>query len=631
MAYDERSISRNPGLKMVRANPQVFIGIPNSLGLFQCLKEVGDNATDEAAAGYGDVVTVTMLNGTCYVSDQGRGIPVKPHPDDPRKRSTLTLIMTELATGGKQKGKTAYKHSIGTHGMGVSITNALSESFEVWTHRGKAWYYQAFSKGAPKFAKPKRSSPPKVPMLKSVYQPAAHPAGTLIKFTPDLSVFKPNSHLDPNVVCDWLSISAYFNPNVKFVFYSKPTGPKVFHHPEGLRAFHDDILVKLKAEAIGDAFFVGTDTVSVMAQWSSAEDEHSYSFVESSSTPDGGEHVRGFNSAVADALSPYAGARSKFKVDDLRAGLVSVVNIRLNSPEFSSQTKEKLITTEARKMVYDAVSEPLKRFFKDHKKLAKEIISRAVSVSAATARFKLSKQAASKLQAAKGGRVRMPEKLAVSDTRNNSERELYLCEGDSAAGTIKDARDRHYQEVLALSGKILNLYRLTPTKIAKAMTDNAPIFNILKSIGYNPESADPVKELRVGKIILLSDSDDDGYHIQVLLLALFSRLMPKVFDLGMIYVVDAPLFMTFYNNRRYYGADLEAVQSQLPKKAKANITRIKGWGEIGPEPMREIACDPKVRKLRRITASSKADVSTFKDFMGPDSGFRKAMFGLGEL
>jgi DNA gyrase/topoisomerase IV subunit B len=624
--YDADSIDVNLGLDVVRKTPQIYLGNPDSDGVLHCVQEPIDNVFDECLQPEVKnkfVGVVVDRDGFIWVYDAARGIPVETHKVT--KISTLTTIMTTLSSGGKMRtGKGAsYEKTGGIHGMGVSITNAMSASMEVWTYR-KKWYYQKFAKGKP-ITKVEQRKPPRIP--DAPRKLAERDCGTIIKFIPDFSVFDRGAKLRVKHLQRRLELSAYLHPKVK-VYYSSDGERQVFHQPNGLHAYLENLLDKNKAEAVGKVFEFSSGDINIAMVWSNIIDELNTSYVNGINTTEGGTHISGLNKILGEVLLPFKPKRAEYRTEDLREGLICIMNLRIDNPRFGGQTKAKLVTPEAADLVAEKLREPLKKFFAANRNYARSIIDRAVDVRKALQELTISKKAASNLRTMKKGKLMLPAKLKASLTKDPSKRELFLVEGDSAGGTAADARDKQYQEVLPLFGKMLNVYRATSDKIF----GNQPILDIMQAIGFDPNKKDPFDKLRVDKVMLLADSDSDGDHINLLMSTAIYKLLQPLIDRGKVYVVDPALFMTQIGNKRYFGESRKDLLRQLPERSRkaVNVTRIKGWGEVNPAELEQVAFNPKTRKLTRLIAPRRgtSDIKQFLSVVGSETDFRKELLGL---
>jgi len=488
--YDESSIEVLEGLECVRKKPAMYIGdLTNGNGIFHILKEVLDNALDEAMNGYSDIVGCRITNDYIEVYDTGRGIPVGKLKDS--NKSALEVIMTKLHAGGKiSQNSNAYKQSVGTHGVGVSCTNALSEWFKVFTFRDKKWYSQSYSKGVPTSE-----------VIKE--QPGdSYKKGTVIRFKPDKTILK--GELNVKIVEDWMETSSFLNSGIIFRFDTSD-GYTVDYKSNGLVDYINKITNSIQDgsfEAIREPFVIKTDNVDLILQWFETDKSDFKSWCNSSLTIEGGTHLNAVYQMITREFSEYA-KKKDFKPEDLRAGLFGALNIKIPSPQFDSQTKEKLISPEATNIINNQVTESFKKYLKN-KSFVKRILSRAAELRTIYNKFNQEKKALSKLKTR--GKLNLPPaaKFAISNTKEASERELYIVEGLSAGGTAKSARNPAFQEILMLKGKILN----TERKNMSTAFESDDVLNILKAVGFDPDSKEHC--LRVGKIIILTDADVDG-------------------------------------------------------------------------------------------------------------------------
>lgn len=610
-------------LEGVRARPGMYIGSTDEFGVLQIVKEIIDNGIDEALGGHCDHIMVDISEKNhILVWDNGRGIPVEKHPKHPKK-STLEIIFTHLHAGGKLGKDGAYEGgSIGTHGVGAAVTNALSSKFSVYTRRKRTWYQQTYEKGKPTI---------KVTKLKGdVFAGIPKAKGTLVTFTPDKKIFG-KAKLPEADLKNMLELAAYLHPKVTFDFIlkrtakGKPSKSKSFHQPKGVTALLKKMIKRTKSEAFGKPIIIQQPGLDVVLQWTDHVAENLNSYVCGSPTPLGGTHMQGFAKALNEAVKPYKPKRGTFKPEDLRVGLQGVVNLTIAAPEFSGQTKGKLATKEANEVVYNAVLPELKKFFAKNKKMVRDLIKRAIELAEGRQKFVADRKLTLALKTKKKGTHLLPPKLTQATTKKAEDREVYFVEGDSAAGTGKVARDPKTQEILALRGKIINVYK---DRKQKAFA-NQEIIDILKSIGFDPTKTEPVLSLRVGKIILLSDPDVDGKHINVLLLSLLWRVLPELFERGLVYVADAPLYNTYFRGKRYFAGSRAELIKKAPKGLKADhIQRIKGWGEVNADTLKSVAFNPKTRVITRVTPLSARRLPKFEALVGEGTQFRKELLGL---
>jgi DNA gyrase/topoisomerase IV subunit B len=623
--YDADSIDVHLGLDVVRKTPQIYLGNPDSDGVLHIVQEPIDNAFDECSQREvrDKFVGVTVdSDGFIWTYDAGRGIPVEKHRTT--KISTLTTIMTTLSAGGKMRtGEDAsYEKTGGIHGMGVSITNAMSATMEVWTYRGK-WYYQKFAKGKP-VTEVISKTPPRIP--DAPRKLATRDSGTIIKFIPDFTVFDKGARLRTRHLQRRLELSAYLHPKVK-IYYSADGKHHTFHQPEGMTAYLQNLLEANQAEAQGKVFEFTSGDISIAMVWASTTDELITSYVNGIHTTDGGTHISGLNRAIAEALQAYKTKRTEYRADDLREGLICIMNLRIDNPRFGGQTKAKLVTPEGIQLVQNTLTAPLQKFFAANKTYARDIISRATEIRKALQELTITKQAAAKMRINQRGKIMLPPKLKTSTTKNPAERELFLVEGDSAGGTAGDARNRDYQEVLPLRGKILNVFRAQPAKIFASV----PVMDIMRAIGFDANAKVPYDKLRVGKLILLADPDPDGDHINLLMSGVLFKMLRPLIEAGKVYAVDSMLFTTQIGGTKYFGETRDKLLQQIPERSRnsVNVTRIKGWGEVNSPVLRQVAFDPKTRRMIRLIAPRKGNnLKKFLSVVGSETDFRKELLGL---
>ncbi len=605
--YDEDAIQVLEGLEPVRKKPGMYVGTTDSKGIYQIFKEPFDNATDEADNGHGKIIRIWVdtKKKLFTLSDEGRGIPVGIHAKT--KISTLTTVLTKLHAGGKIEGNKAYNTSKGTFGVGVSITNALSSYFQIWTKRDGAWHTQEFSKGKPK-SKVKISKPP-----------FKQKCGTIVRFSPDYSIFE--GAFPVKEIHLLVKNAAYFH-SAKFEL--DIDGKKTtYYFKEGPKAFIAAKIKKLEAEAIGKPIFIKSSDLTFIGQWTDSPDDHFETYVNGSITVRGGTHFNMFNNLLNKAMKTIAKKKDTFKPEDLRVGLVGFLSVNVRSPQFDSQLKECLKSKEGGEIVAESMSTVFTDFVKKQKSTAKAILSRAVEMRALHKEFSLSKKTAAKLDVKKKGKIFLPEKLATSTGSDIDKRELFLVEGDSAGGKAKIARDRTYQEVLALRGKILNVYKAKDEKIG----DSKEVIDILQSIGYQPKLKDPFSQLRVGKVIFLADSDEDGRHISLLLSGLMQKVLSPLIEQGRVFSVVGPLFTTQHRGKKVYGDTIKELEEQTKSKNMV-VTRLKGWGEATIDMLQDSALNPQTRKLIKLEPISGKQLKEFQAILAEDTEVRRKLLGL---
>ncbi len=621
--YDENSITALDGLDGVRAKPAFYLGVPPSdLGLYQLAKELIDNGVDEAQNGFGDTVGISVSDKSneVYVWDHGRGIPVGVHPKFKKEqRSTLEVIFSILHAGGKLfASQTGYTKSRGTHGVGAAVVNALTESLDVYSKRDGKWYCQKFSKGKTITKVTKVKSPPPLPGGQPV-----PPSGTVIRYVPDMSIFSAKAKLPSKQIQTWFELQSFIHPRIKFVVVANGK-PKTFVQKNGLVDYLDKKMKAIKVEKNGRPFVCQTNTVDVAMQWSTHSDEDIRSYINGSPTSAGGTHVTGLYKALTEVLKPYAKAKTVFKPEDLRFGLLTVINYSTKSPEFDSQSKSKGVSKAAAAEVYNEVRPALETFFKANKTLAKSIIEKAAEIRKKTSSFLADKKLVQKVKTAKKA---LSAKLAdVNNQRTPvSDRELYLIEGESAGGSAKTARFKEFQATFALKGKPLNVMDAPKDKV----NANAEIAAIFAGIGLDLSCDDPISKIKFGKIIFLADGDVDGKHINTLLMSLFWKYLPELFEMGMIYMVDAPEFLAHYKGKLYFGKTKEDVYKQVGAQKGVNIKQLKGWGAVDAEDLQPMAFDVTTRKLIRILPPTDSKgAKAFEALMGKSPLYRQKLLGV---
>lgn len=499
-SYNEKDIVVTKGLEGLRLRPAMYIGNLEN-GRFSILKEILDNALDEATSGFSKKVGCILYDDgkdSCLVYDEGRGIPVGPHPDDPEK-STMEIVFTQLHAGGKLKKGAYSSGSVGTHGIGSSATNALSDYFQSWTFRDGKWYTQTYSKGIPTS---------KVTTIPSTKLPIPLKKGTIVKFTPDSSILK--KRLDTIQVSEYMENCSFLNSGVIFELTDIKGNLKTFKS-KGLIDFVKKITSSIdengesteKFENLGNPFIFSNEQVDVALQWFESDDSNLTSWVNSNKTIEGGTHLNGLIRLITTSFGDFA-KKKNYKPEDLRVGLYGGLNIKIAEPQFDSQTKEKLINPEADKMVFDILRKDFLKYLEKNKSFVKRVIDRANEMRSIYNKFANEKKALSKIKTRGKQALPPPSKFIISNCKDDSLRELMVCEGDSAGGSARQARNPYYQEILKLRGKILNTAKAPLSKVY----ESADIINILKALGFDPVNKE--HRCRVGKVIFLTDADVDG-------------------------------------------------------------------------------------------------------------------------
>jgi DNA gyrase/topoisomerase IV subunit B len=617
----------------IRSSPGVYIGGVDAFGLFTVLRECLDNALDEYLAGRGASVHVYFdADGSYWISDDADGIPqgTKEHianingQDVVVKTPTMQAIFGELHTSGKYHSE-AYRISRGSHGIGVKATNALAEYFDVFTCYKNKWYEISFERG--KLMVPVRLS--KAPKLWDGKRPEK---GTHIHFRADPKIFAVKA-FPPSLAVKWARLAAYLSPGFRVVLMS-PKGTHEFFSEKGPLEYIEKQMEDLNCEGERLMFQYKSELADVIVAFTKYDGFAVKGFVNGLSQEQGGKHVESVSGALYAALKPWIKLK-KIKVDgklkevpafreaDLREGLVGLVNLYLHKAVYSSQDKSRLTDDRAGAPLREILTTAASEFFDANKALAQRIAENATRMNELKSKFTLSKAAASRLNAMRRGGL--PAKFASWNPASKPEhRELFLVEGDSAAGTAKEARFP-YQGILPLRGKIANALKKTEA----ATLESEEIIAILAAIGFDINAADPYARLQVGKIICLADPDPHGKHINLLLLALFYKYLPDLFARGMVYVMNAPEFYAEYKDEILIGDGISEVRSKLNDAgapASVHIRHVKGYGELPKEFMEMLCMNPRTRRLIRITVS---DAETnFVRVMNEDVAYRKELLDL---
>lgn len=622
--YTEDSIIHHKGLTAVRARPGMYLGERGNPMVYRVIKELVDNALDEFLAKRNLEIEVWAdpKANTYIIADKAEGIPVGIHKK--AGISTLTLILTELHAGGKFNDS-AYAAAAGTHGVGAAAANAVSSKFEVWTYRDRSWHHQAFSEGKP--TTPVKKIAPPSEVTSKLH--SCGKSGTIIRIVPDQTIVSVNKGktkavLDIPIAARWLKNLAMMNRNLKVTF-TVGTKTKTYLNREGIVRLVKNRVEAEELEVLGKPIVHEDDRLQFAIQWTSyQEDDGLQSYVSCSPTRDGGTHVDEFFDALVKAITPFKTPRDKFTPKDLRSGLIGVLNWNMNSPEFSSQVKDRLTSNLAKAIQGSALS-ILMKAFTENKSLARKIIGRATAAKKAKEEFRKVMDGINKVNAAKRG-VLLPNILATARRCKPADRELFLVEGESSSGTSKKARNINFQEVLRLNGKPMNAMRKPLAQLLKSKA----ILNMLAALGYDHRKPEPHKHLRVGRVYCLADADQDGFHINALILTVIHRLMPQLFAEGRVFICNAPLFSAYYKGERFFGKTHKECWSQMPSGAPKDIvTRAKGWGELPPEVLAIIAFNPDTRNVIQIhPPKDKKELEYYNLIMGSDTSGRKALLGL---
>ncbi len=624
-AYTGASIQVLEGLEPVRKRPGMYIGGTGKTGLHHLVWEIVDNAVDEATNGYASQIDVTLHKDgtTVTVSDNGRGIPVDKHPT--KKIPTLEVILTTLHAGGKFDGSN-YLTSGGLHGVGSSVVNALSEELTAEIRRDGSLYEQRYARGVP------------VTKLKKV-RGGVRGTGTTITFRPDTEIFE-NTDLDAERIKEGLDVKAYLNGSLRIVFKDEAKGEKTeFHHEGGIVEYLDHLIAEAETRRIqDDPFFMQQEKLEGGARlelsfiWTEAPKERIVSFVNGIPTKDGGTHEQGLKDGVTKAVRNYIetheiGQRKlEITADDIREGMVAVLNLYHTDPQFQGQTKEKLNNPEMRGFVGGAFRVEFEQFLNAHPTVAESIVARIIQAAKARQASRAAVQQVRR-KSAVSHRLNLPGKLADCSSTDPSESELFIVEGDSAGGSAKQGRDRRTQAILPLRGKVLNAEQAGRKKVL----ENKELSNVVDALGCGLGEDLDVNKLRYHKVILLMDADSDGHHIATLLLTFFFRYLKPLIDGGYVYIAQPPLFRVDALKETHWAldeGDRDKIENAIKKKnPRANIEmqRFKGLGEMMPATLKETTLDPEKRRLLRVVIPEDAKIDTemtISDLMGKDAAPR---------
>ena len=629
--YSASNIQVLEGLEAVRKRPAMYIGDTGEKGLHHLVNETVDNSIDEAMAGYCTHIEVTINeDGSVTVQDNGRGIPVDEH--EKLHKSALEVVMTVLHAGGKfDKG--SYKVSGGLHGVGVSCVNALSTRMLSQVFRDGKIYQQEYEKGKPLYP------------VKVVGETELR--GTRQQFWPDPAIFTVTTEYKYDIIAKRMRELAYLNAGVTITLTDlRPdeeghTRQEVFHAKDGLKELVRYI-DRHRTHLFDDVIYLKTEKqgipIEVAVMYNTDYNENIHSYVNNINTIEGGTHLTGFRMALTRTLKAYADAdpaiskqieKAKIEIagEDFREGLTAVISIKVAEPQFEGQTKTKLGNTEVTGAVQQAVGEALNYYLEEHPKEAKLICDKVILAATARIAARKARESVQRKNPMSGGGL--PGKLADCSNKDPKECEIFLVEGDSAGGTAKQGRDRHTQAILPLRGKILNVEKVMWHKVFESES----VMNIIQSIGvrFGVDGEDDkeanIDKLRYDKIIIMTDADVDGSHIDTLIMTLFYRFMPKIIQDGHLYIATPPLYLCSYKNKvREYCYTDQQRQAFLDKYGNGvedgkniHTQRYKGLGEMNAEQLWETTMDPSRRLLKQVTIDNAAEADeVFSMLMGDD-------------
>ena len=607
--YSADEIRVLEGLEAVRLRPGMYIGSTSARGLHHLVYEIVDNSIDEALAGFCDTIQVTINpDGSCTVTDNGRGIPVDMHESG---KPALEVVLTVLHAGGKF-GDGGYAISGGLHGVGVSVVNALSSWMKVQVHRNGKVYEMAFSRGAV--------------TEKMTVVGESHDTGTIVTFMPDPEIFKEGTDFSYDTLKIRVRELAFLNKGLKITLTDNREGVKKseqFHYAGGITEFvrylnqGKDLVNKDVIAFEGEKDKV---IVDIAMQYQTGYTENMYTFVNDINTIEGGMHLAGFRTALTRCLNDYARKNSLLKDsednlsgEDVREGLTCVISVKVPNPQFEGQTKTKLGNLEVKGIVDNITSEGLKVYLEEHPAEAKEIINKGLTASRAREAARRVRELTRRKNALEVSSL--PGKLADCTERDPKFTEIYIVEGDSAGGSAKSGRDRRYQAILPLRGKILNVEK---ARLDRVLNSDA-IRTMITAFGTGIGEDFDISKLRYYKIIIMTDADVDGAHIRTLLLTFFYRYMPQLITEGHVFIAQPPLYQVRKGKKKYYTYDDDEQNKLLNEIGLEGCTiqRYKGLGEMNPEQLWDTTMDPKHRIMFRVDLTDAVEADhIFEVLMG---------------
>lgn len=608
--YDENQIQVLEGLEAVRKRPGMYIGSTSVKGLHHLVWEIVDNSIDEAMAGFCDEINLIIEeDNSITVIDNGRGIPVGIQ--EKMGRPAVEVILTVLHAGGKFGGG-GYKVSGGLHGVGASVVNALSTELEVYVHLNGKIHYQKYKRGVPEFD------------LKIIGD--TDRTGTTIHFKPDPEIFTETTVFDFETLSTRTRELAFLNKGLKLTIEDKRDEPKKleFHYEGGIMSYVEH-LNRAKEVLHEDPIYIESErddiAIEIAMQYNDGYASNIYSFANNIHTYEGGTHESGFKAALTRVINDYARKHQIIKEndgnlsgEDVREGLTAIISIKHPDPQFEGQTKTKLGNSEARAITDALFSEHFEKFLLENPPLARKIVDKGLMA----ARARMAARKARELTRRKNALEisNLPGKLADCSSRDPEISELYVVEGDSAGGSAKQGRDRHFQAILPLKGKIINVEKARLDRILS----NDEVRAIITALGTGIGDDFDISKARYHKIVIMTDADVDGAHIRTLLLTLFYRYMRPLIEAGYIYIAQPPLFKISQGKKELYAysdKELDALINELPEQPKPGVQRYKGLGEMNPEQLWETTMDPKTRTLLQVGLEDAIDADeTFDMLMG---------------
>ncbi|OWR32101.1 DNA topoisomerase (ATP-hydrolyzing) subunit B [Saccharibacillus sp. O23] len=594
-AYDASQIQVLEGLEAVRKRPGMYIGSTSERGLHHLVWEVVDNSIDEALAGYCDHIQVIVHeNNSVTVIDNGRGIPVGEHPK--LKRPALEVVMTVLHAGGKFGGG-GYKVSGGLHGVGVSVVNALSEKVVVKVRRDGKIYEQEYRYGAPQYD------------LRVIGETDEEDTGTTTTFQPDPQIFTETTVFVYSTLLTRIRELAFLNKGIKISLKDERSGESASFHYEGGISEYVEFLNQNKEVIQEQPIYVEGQrdmiAVEIALQYNEGYTENIYSFANNIHTHEGGTHESGFKSALTRIINDYArrsglvkDASNNLTGDDVREGLTAIISVKIPEPQFEGQTKTKLGNSEVRGIVESLFSEKLTDFLNENPASAKRILEKGLQAARARDAAKRARELTRRKSVLEVSAL--PGKLADCSSKDASICEMYIVEGDSAGGSAKQGRDRHFQAILPIRGKILNVEKARLDRILS----NAEVRAIITAIGTGIGEDFDISKARYHKVVIMTDADVDGAHIRTLLLTFFYRYMRQIIEAGYVYIAQPPLYKIERNKTVLYAgseAERDEIIASFGEGAKVNVQRYKGLGEMNPGQLWETTMDPEARTMMQVS------------------------------
>lgn len=610
-SYDESQIQVLEGLEAVRKRPGMYIGSTSGKGLHHLVWEIVDNSIDEALAGYCSEINVIIENdNSITVKDNGRGIPVGIQ--EKMGRPAVEVIMTVLHAGGKFGGG-GYKVSGGLHGVGASVVNALSTELEVFVHRDGNVYYQKYEKGVPSAD------------LKIIGE--SETTGTITRFKPDGEIFKETLEYDYETLANRTRELAFLNRNIRITIEDKREGNekrKEYHYEGGIKSYVAH-LNRNKEVVFEEPIYIEGEkdgiTVEVALQYNDGFTGNIFSFANNINTHEGGTHEAGFKTALTRVVNDYSrkngllkDAEANLSGEDVREGLVAIVSVKHPDPQFEGQTKTKLGNSEVRAITDTTFSEHFEKFLLENPSIARKIVDKGQMALRARIAAKKARELTRRKSALEVSSL--PGKLADCSSKDPAISELFIVEGDSAGGSAKSGRDRHFQAILPLRGKILNVEKARLDRILS----NNEVRSMITAIGTGIGDDYDISKARYHKVVIMTDADVDGAHIRTLLLTFFYRYMRKIVEAGYIYIAQPPLYSIRQGKKieyAYTDTQLKEVLATLPATPKPNIQRYKGLGEMNATQLWDTTMDPSVRVLLQVSLDDAIEADeTFEMLMG---------------